>query len=89
MQIADFNNDMQPGLSLQDLWGVLKYLDIFVVRRAKFANAPNLLYLNQGNGQYQIKYDGLGSALGRGESASVSDFNYDGCKYRIIEAPSN
>eukprot|EP00026_Physarum_polycephalum_P001982 Phypoly_transcript_01986.p1 GENE.Phypoly_transcript_01986~~Phypoly_transcript_01986.p1 ORF type:complete len:561 (+),score=86.51 Phypoly_transcript_01986:1028-2710(+) len=72
LAVADFNNDMLP--------------DVFVVRKSIYANAPNLFFVNTGEGFEVLPNGGgaSGTALGRGESVSLADFNFDGFMDMVV-----
>ena len=64
---GDFDNDMD--------------LDIYVVRSRTGANVPNHLYENLGDGSFieRAASSGItGSTVGRGQSATVADYDNDG-----------
>ena len=64
---GDFDNDMD--------------IDLYVVRSRSFANVPNRLYTNLGNGSFLESLDTdeiSGSSDGRGQSATVADYDVDG-----------
>ena len=65
--VGDFDNDMD--------------VDIYVVRSWASANVPNHLYTNLGNGLFHESLDTdvvSGSPNGRGQSATVADYDRDG-----------
>ena len=65
--VGDFDNDMD--------------VDIYVVRSWSSANVPNRLYTNLGNGRFLKSLDAdevSGSSNGRGQSATVADYDKDG-----------
>ena len=64
---GDFDNDMD--------------IDLYVVRSRTSANVPNRLYTNLGNGSFLESLDTdeiSGSSAGRGQSATVADYDIDG-----------
>ena len=64
---GDFDNDMD--------------IDLYVVRSRASANVPNRLYTNVGNGLFLTSLDTdnvSGSPNGRGQSATVADYDRDG-----------
>ena len=64
---GDFDNDMD--------------IDLYVVRSRTSANVPNRLYTNLGNGSFRESLDTdeiSGSSAGRGQSATVADYDIDG-----------
>ena len=64
---GDFDNDMD--------------IDLYVVRSRTSANVPNRLYTNLGNGLFLTSLDTdnvSGSPNGRGQSATVADYDRDG-----------
>ena len=64
---GDFDNDMD--------------IDLYVVRSRTSANMPNRLYTNLGNGLFLASLDTdsvSGSPSGRGQSATVADYDRDG-----------
>ncbi|MDE0466443.1 MAG: FG-GAP-like repeat-containing protein [Candidatus Poribacteria bacterium] len=64
---GDFDNDMD--------------IDLYVVRSRTSANVPNRLYTNVGNGLFLTSLDTdsvSGSPNGRGQSATVADYDRDG-----------
>ena len=64
---GDFDNDMD--------------IDLYVVRSRTSANVPNRLYTNLGNGLFLESLDTdeiSGSSAGRGQSATVADYDIDG-----------
>ncbi len=64
---GDFDNDMD--------------LDIYVVRSNTSENYPNHLYENLGNGSFMERANSsgiVGSMQGRGQSATVADYDRDG-----------
>lgn len=65
--VGDFDNDMD--------------VDIYVVRSRTSTNVPNRLYTNLGNGLFRESLDTdavSASADGRGQSATVADYDRDG-----------
>ena len=65
--VGDFDNDMD--------------IDIYVVRSRTSTNVPNRLYTNLGNGSFLESLDTdvvSASAKGRGQSATVADYDRDG-----------
>ncbi len=65
--VGDFDNDMD--------------VDIYVVRSRSSTNVPNRLYTNLGNGLFLESLDTdevSGSPDGRGQSATVADYDRDG-----------
>lgn len=64
---ADFDNDMD--------------LDIYILTTGPVINLPNILYENDGYGNFTAVTDAggaAGSLLGRGDTVSVADYNQDG-----------
>ena len=64
---ADFDNDMD--------------LDIYLLTTGQVVNLPNILYENDGNGNFTIVANAggaEGSLLGRGDSVSIVDYDQDG-----------
>ncbi len=64
---GDFDNDMD--------------IDLYLVRSRTSANVPNRLYTNLGNGSFLESLDTdeiSGSSAGRGQSATVADYDIDG-----------
>jgi len=65
--VADFDNDMD--------------LDIYILASGPVINHPNILYENDGMGNFAAIADAggaAGSLLGRGDTVSVADFDQDG-----------
>ena len=72
---ADFDND--------------GYLDLYVVRHdvANGANAPNILFLNNGNGTFRdgtAQFNAVGLNTGLGDSVAVADFDRNGFLDAIV-----
>eukprot|EP01133_Synstelium_polycarpum_P015073 gene15073-17842_t len=67
LAVGDFDNDAD--------------MDIFLLTYLSYSNSPNVMLINQGDGEFTIKTDGMGAAgttFGRAESVAVADYDLDG-----------
>lgn len=65
--LGDFDNDMD--------------LDAYAVCSDPVANAPNILYINNGSGSFAVAEsagDSSGTTLGTGDSVAIADYDQDG-----------